>query len=241
MHARYVRRMDDTTPIIKLLLIEDDQRLARLTASYLERHHIHVSHASSGVTGLAHAASRQFDIILLDLNLPGLDGLEVCRQLRQRSDIPIVMVTARDELPDRVIGLDAGADDYIGKPFHSRELLSRVRALVRRARGRVGPPLSELVVGRLRFVPDRLQVLLDGRDIELTAYEFSLLYALARNAGRALSREHLIDLAKGNADESFDRSVDVHISRLRHKLSDNARKPTMLKTVRGVGYLLSAS
>lgn len=229
------------TPTIKLLLIEDDQRLAALTSGYLETHGIRVSHAATGPVGLEYACSRQYDVVLLDLNLPGLDGVEVCRQLRKRSDIPIIMVTARDEMPDRVIGLDAGADDYVGKPFSARELLSRVRAVVRRAQGRVGPSLTELVVGRLRLVPDQLQVVLDERVIAITAYEFSLLYALARNAGRALSREQMIDLAKGNADESFERSVDVHISRLRHKLGDNARRPTLLKTVRGVGYLLSAS
>lgn len=228
-------------PIIKLLLIEDDERLAALTAGYLEGHGIRVSHACTGPMGLEYACSRQFDVVLLDLNLPGLDGVEVCRQLRKRSDIPIIMVTARDEMPDRVIGLDAGADDYVGKPFSSRELLSRVRAVVRRAQGRVGPSLTEVIVGRLRLVPDQLQVVLDERVVDITAYEFSLLYVLAKNAGRALSREQMIDLAKGNADESFERSVDVHISRLRQKLGDNARKPTLLKTVRGVGYLLSTS
>ena len=227
--------------VIKLLLIEDDERLAALTAGYLESHGVLVSHARTGTQGLDDARSRQFDLVLLDLNLPGLDGVEVCRQLRTRSDIPIIMVTARDEMADRVVGLDAGADDYLGKPFSSRELLSRIRAVVRRARGRVGPALTELVVGRLRLMPDQLRVTLDGRAIDITAYEFALLYALARNAGRALSREQMLDLAKGNADESFERSVDVHVSRLRNKLGDDARRPTLLKTVRGIGYLLSAS
>lgn len=226
---------------INLLLIEDDRRLARLTAQYLEGHGIVVHRASSGPEGLRYASSRQFDVILLDLNLPGLDGVEVCRQIRQRSSVPIIMVSARDEMPDRVIGLDAGADDYVGKPFSSRELLSRVRAVVRRDRGRVGPTVTELVVGRLRFLPDRLQVLLDGREVNTTPYEFSLLHALARNAGRVLSREHLLNLARGNAEEAFDRSIDVHVSRLRQKLGDNARKPVLLKTVRGVGYLLGTS
>lgn len=227
--------------MIKLLLVEDDERLAALTREYLEGHGLVVSHAASGPAALDEVARRQFDVILLDLNLPGLDGVEVCRRIRARSDVPIIMVTARDELPDRVVGLDAGADDYVGKPFSSRELLSRIRAAVRRARGTVGPEASELQVGRLRLFPDRLAVYLDDRAVETTAHEFAILYVLARSAGRALSREQLLDLAKGNADEAFDRSVDVHISRLRSKLGDDARKPTLLKTVRGVGYMLVPS
>ncbi|MCB9626846.1 MAG: response regulator transcription factor [Sandaracinaceae bacterium] len=226
---------------IKVLLVEDDERLAALTTQYLEGHGLVMSRSSTGPDALAQVASRQFDVVLLDLNLPGLDGLAVCRRIRERSAVPIIMVTARDELFDRVIGLDAGADDYVSKPFSARELLSRIHATVRRARGSVGPELGQLEVGRLRMVPERLAVYLDQQPVETTSHEFAILYALAKNAGRALSREQLLDLAKGNAEESFDRSVDVHISRLRSKLGDDARKPTLLKTIRGVGYLLSTS
>lgn len=225
--------------VIKVLLVEDDTRLAALTTTYLESHQLVVAHAEDGMAALSHLTARQFDVILLDLNLPGIDGVEVCRQIRERSAIPILMLTARDELADRVVGLDAGADDYISKPFDSRELLSRIRAAVRRARGDVGPEQSELFVGRLRLVPDQLKVFLGDDVIDTTSHEFAVLYALAKFPGRVLSREQLLDLVKGNADEVFDRSVDVHISRLRQKLGDDARKPTLLKTIRGVGYMLA--
>jgi DNA-binding response OmpR family regulator len=226
---------------IKVLLVEDDERLALLTVQYLESHGLVMTRSATGSDALAQVAARQFDVVLLDLNLPGLDGVEVCRRIRERSGVPVIMLTARGELFDRVIGLDAGADDYVSKPFSARELLSRVRAIVRRARGSVGPELGQLEVGRLRLVPERLAVYLDDREVDATSHEFAILYALAKSAGRALSREQLLDLAKGNAEESFDRSVDVHISRLRSKLGDDARKPTLLKTIRGVGYLLATS
>ncbi len=225
--------------VIKVLLVEDDVRLAALTSDYLQGHGLLVVHSENGPKALHELSSRQFDVILLDLNLPGIDGVEVCRRIREKSSVPIIMLTARDELPDRVVGLDAGADDYVTKPFHSRELLSRIRSAVRRARGEVGPELDEVCVGNLRLLPAQLAVFLAGNAIEITAHEFAILYALAKNRGKVLSREQLLDLVKGNADESFDRSVDVHISRLRQKLGDDARRPTILKTVRGVGYMLA--
>jgi two-component system OmpR family response regulator len=225
---------------IKVLLIEDDERLAQLTARYLESHGLFVRVAGDGAEGIREVGTGRSDVVLLDLNLPGIDGVEVCRRLRQRSDVPIIMVTARVEEADRVVGLDAGADDYVSKPYSSRELLSRVRAVVRRARGRVGPPQSLLRVGALEIDASRLRVTLGGREILLTAYEFAVLHALAERAGRVMSREQLLDLAKGNTEDAFDRSIDGHISRLRHKLGDDARRPRILKTIRGVGYILTA-
>jgi DNA-binding response OmpR family regulator len=225
--------------VIRALLIEDDERLARLTARYLQGHGVVVSVVADGIQGLGEALRGQHDIILLDLMLPGRDGIEVCRQIRSRSDVPIIMVTARGEEVDRVLGLELGADDYLAKPFSSRELLARIRAQVRRARGQAGPSLHPVRVGGLLVDPRALRVTLDGRELPLTAYEFALLKALAERAGRVLSRERLLDLAKGSAEEAFDRSIDVHISRLRQKLGDDPKQPRLLKTVRGAGYVLA--
>ena len=229
-----------TQPTIKVLLVEDDTRLAQLTARYLEGHGVVVTVAPDGVEGQAEALRRQYDCIVLDLMLPGRDGIEVCRQLRQRSDVPIVMVTARGEESDRVLGLEVGADDYVTKPFSPRELLARVRANVRRVRGQAGPPADTIQVGQLVLDPAKMTVVLDGKSIDgITAYEFSILRALAQRPGKVLSREQLLDLAKGSADLSFDRSIDVHVSRLRAKLGDDSRNPKILKTVRGAGYMLA--
>jgi DNA-binding response OmpR family regulator len=224
---------------IKVLLVEDDSRLAQLTARYLEGHGVLVTVVGDGVEGQAEALRRQYDCIVLDLMLPGRDGIEVCRQLRGRTDVPIVMVTARGEEADRVLGLEVGADDYVTKPFSPRELLARIRANVRRVRGQAGPPAETVQVGGLVLDPARMTVSLDGKPIEVTAYEFSILRALAQRPGKVLSREQLLDLAKGSADLSFDRSIDVHVSRLRAKLGDDSRNPKILKTVRGAGYMLA--
>ncbi|MCE9668717.1 response regulator transcription factor [Myxococcus stipitatus] len=224
---------------IQVLLVEDDERLARLTARYLQEHGVIVTMSHTGPDALLEATRHSFDVILLDLMLPGRDGLEVCRDLRARTDVPIIMVTARGEEADRVLGLETGADDYLSKPYSSRELLARIRAQVRRARGKVGPVSQPVLAGRLMLDPRSLRATLDGRVLHLTTYEFSLLRALAERAGRVLSREQLLDLVKGSADEVFDRSVDVHIFRLRQKLEADPRNPMLLKTVRGAGYMLA--
>ncbi|MGE5184424.1 MAG: response regulator transcription factor, partial [Acidobacteriota bacterium] len=195
-----------TQPTIKVLLVEDDARLAQLTARYLEGHGAVVTVAGDGVEGQSEALRRQYDCVVLDLMLPGRDGIEVCRQLRQRIDVPIIMVTARGEEHDRVLGLEVGADDYVTKPFSPRELLARIKANVRRVRGQVGPRDETLRVGGLVLDPAKMTVTLDGRAIDVTAYEFSILRALAQRPGKVLSREQLLDLAKGSADLSFDRS-----------------------------------
>jgi DNA-binding response OmpR family regulator len=224
---------------IFVLYVEDDDRLAQLTAKYLESHGVRVVVVSNGLEAVNQAQRLRPDVVLLDLMLPGIDGLEVCRRIRSRLDTPIVMVTAHGDEPDRVVGLEGGADDYIVKPFSSRELLARIRAQARRSRGRAGPPGETVVVGNLRIEPQAMQASLDGRLIQLTTYEFALLRALADRAGHVLSREQLIDLVRGNAEEAFDRSIDVHISHLRQKLGDDPRNPRLLKTVRGVGYMLA--
>lgn len=224
---------------IQVLLVEDDERLARLTARYLQEHGVVVTLAHSGTDALVESNRHVFDVILLDLMLPGRDGLEVCRDLRGRTDVPIIMVTARGEEADRVLGLETGADDYLPKPYSSRELLARIRAQVRRARGKAGPSSQPVHAGRLLMDPRSLRATLDGRALQLTTYEFSLLRVLAERAGRVLSREQLLDLVKGSADEVFDRSVDVHIFRLRQKLEVDPRNPLLLKTVRGAGYMLA--
>jgi DNA-binding response OmpR family regulator len=228
-----------TAPPLLVLLVEDDLRLARLTREYLEGHGLAVVHVPDGRRGLEEASRGRFDAVLLDLMLPGKDGLEVCRELRARSDVPILVLTARGEEADRVLGLELGADDYLAKPFSPRELLARIRAVVRRARGRAGPAQEAVRVGGLRIDPAARHVTLDGKEVALTGYEFALLEALARRAGRVLSREQLMEIARGSAEESFDRSIDVHVSRLRQKLGDDPKRPRLIKTVRGSGYLLA--
>ena len=229
-----------TDPVLTALLVEDDARLAALTAEYLGGHGVVVTCTGDGAAGLEEASRRAYDVVLLDLMLPGKHGLEVCRELRSRSDVPIVILTARGEEADRVTGLELGADDYLAKPFSPRELLARIRAVVRRARGQVGPSVKPVRVGALALDPGARRATVQGQEIVLTGYEFSLLYALASRAGRVLSREQLIELAGGSADDAFDRSVDVHVSRLRQKLGDDPKNPRMLKTVRGSGYMLAA-
>ncbi|MBP7866328.1 MAG: response regulator transcription factor [Acidobacteria bacterium] len=228
-----------TDPIIRLLLVEDDRRLADLTREYLERHHVAVSLAFDGERGLDEALRFPFDVVLLDVMLPRRDGLGVCRAIREHKDVPIIMITARGEEADRVLGLETGADDYVPKPFSPRELLARVRSVVRRARGQAGPRRTVLTRGALTLDPAALSANRGGERLDLTAHEFHLLYALAENAGRVLTRERLLDLA-GGGEEAFDRSVDVHVSRLRRKLGDDPHQPRLIRTVRGAGYLFLA-
>ena len=229
----------DPSASISVLYVEDDERLARLTAQYLASHGVRVVIAKVGPEGLAQTLKLQPDVVLLDLMLPGMSGLEVCRKLRERVDTPIIMVTAHGDEADRVVGLEGGADDYIAKPFSSRELLARIRAQARRARKQVGPAGQALEVGPLRLEPQAMRATLNGDLLSLTTYEFALLKALVERAGRVLSREQLIDLVRGSAEEAFDRSIDVHISHLRQKLGDDPRNPRLLKTVRGAGYMLA--
>ncbi len=228
-----------TPPPVLALLVEDDARLAALTAEYLRGHGVSVTVVGDGIRAVEVATRTRFDVILLDLMLPRRDGLEVCREVRERSDVPILILTARGEEADRVLGLELGADDYLAKPFSPRELLARIRAQVRRARGQAGPPSRVVVVGSLTIDPGAMKATLGGRELRLTSYEFTLLRVLAERAGRVLSRERLLELCQGSAEEAFDRSIDVHVSRLRAKLGDDPKRPSLLKTVRGAGYQLA--
>ncbi|MEO8842315.1 MAG: response regulator transcription factor [Kofleriaceae bacterium] len=226
-------------PQIKILFVEDDERLANLTRRYLEGTGFQVTWESSGASA-NELARHGYDVVLLDLMLPGQDGIEICRNLRTQLDVPIIMVTARREEADRVLGLDSGADDYVTKPFSSRELVARIRAVVRRARGRLGPAAQLVQAGDISLDPQTMRVTVEGRDVRLTGYEFALLRVLAERVGRVLSREQLLDLSRyGGAEEAFERSIDIQISKLRAKLGDDARNPRFLKTVRGSGYLLA--
>jgi DNA-binding response OmpR family regulator len=230
--------MEQVVARIRVLLVEDDPKIARLTREYLEQHGIDVTWVADGHSALREALRPDIDAVVLDLMLPGRDGFAVCREIRAQSHVPIVVVTARVEVADRVLGLELGADDYMTKPFSARELLARIQAVVRRAQGRAGPAPRDLRVGRLVLDLEKYSASLDQQPLTLTVCEFTLLRALAEQAGRVLSRERLLDLARGNAEEAFDRSIDVRISRLRQKLGDDPRSPRLLKTIRGYGYML---
>ena len=222
----------------RILLIEDDARLAEMVSEYLGESGFRVSIAAGGRAGLERVAREPFDALVLDLMLPDMDGLEVCRELREKSDTPVLMLTARGDAADRIVGLELGADDYLPKPFQPRELLARLRAILRRgksSRGRV--PL--LRFGNLEIDRESRSVRVDGEERTLTGYQFALLVALAENAGRVLSRETLMDLVKGEPLEAFDRSIDVHVSRIRAAIEDDPRKPRRIVTVRGAGYVFA--
>jgi two-component system OmpR family response regulator len=232
----------DEVPVeadISVVYVEDDERLARLTTQYLTSHRIAVHLVPRGDQAVAEVLRVRPDVVLLDLNLPGLDGVEVCRQLRMRIDVPIIMVTARTEEADRVIGLEGGADDYVAKPFQSRELVARIRAQARRGRGESGPRAERIEIGALMIDSSTMEVTVSGKPVSLTTAEFQLLHVLAQRAGRVLGREQLLQLLHGTADEAFDRSIDVVVSRVRQKIEEDPRNPRLLKTIRGVGYMLT--
>jgi two-component system, OmpR family, phosphate regulon response regulator OmpR len=221
----------------RILLIEDDKRLAEMVKSYLGEFGFSVTAAHSGGDGIALYRRESFDALILDLMLPDMDGLEVCRQIRLDAQARILMLTARGDAMDRVIGLEMGADDYLAKPFEPREMLARLRAILRRAKG---DNKSEVLrFGRLDIDAGALQVRLDGEPRALTSYQFALLLGLARHAGRVMSREALMDLVKNERLEAFDRSIDVHISRIRAAIEDDPKKPRRVITVRGAGYVFA--
>ncbi len=227
---------------MRALLVDDDTELARLLADYLGSHSVTLEHVEDGARAIERldAALESFDIVLLDVMLPGMDGFEVCRRIRGRHDVPVIMLTARGDDTDRVVGLELGADDYVPKPFNPRELLARMRAVVRRAR-----PAShagdQVEVGDLRVDVPAHKASLGGKELLLTSFEFRVLAVLARRAGETVTREELAGavLPKGGRyDPSVDRSLDVHVSHLRQKLGDDAREPRRIRTIRGVGYVL---
>lgn len=221
----------------KILLVEDDPRLARMVEDYLREGGFSVMHAASGKGGVEMAQRTPFDAIILDLMLPDIDGLEVCRQIRTQARTPILMLTARGDALDRIIGLEMGADDYLPKPFEPRELLARLRAVLRRSQA--APAANILRFGRLEVDKDAREVRIDGLHRPLTAYQYEITLAMAERAGRVLSRETLFDLVKGESIEAFDRSIDVHISRIRSAIEDNPKRPRRVLTVRGAGYVFA--
>jgi DNA-binding response OmpR family regulator len=222
----------------RILIVEDDSRLADMLLEYLGQAGFGVTVASLGATALEKLADADYDAVVLDLMLPDMDGLNVCRQLRAKYDTPVLMLTARGDAVDRIVGLELGADDYLPKPFEPRELVARLRAIMRR-RVRGTTDERPLRFGRLELDTGARVVRLDGKPCELTGYQFNLLLTLAKNAGRVLSREVLMDLVKGEEFESFDRSIDVHISRIRAVIEDNPKKPRRIITVRAVGYVFA--
>ena len=225
---------------MRALLIDDDRELARLLGDYLGPHGVELEAVETGALGLERLEARTYDVVLLDVMLPGADGFEICRRIRRKHDVPIVMLTARGDDTDRIVGLELGADDYLPKPFNPRELLARVRAVMRRARP--GAVSERLTVGTLEVDVPGHRVTVAGKEVPLTSFELRLLVALARRAGETVPREELasaLSSLKGSGyDPTVDRSLDVHVSHLRQKLGDDAREPRMIRTVRGVGYVL---
>ncbi|OHV78731.1 response regulator [Ensifer sp. LCM 4579] len=228
-----------------ILVVDDDPRIRQMLARYFEDEGYRISLAGDGREMRNCLETQMIDIILLDLVLPGEDGLALARDIRARSDIPIIMLTGRNDVVDRIVGLEIGADDYIAKPFHLREVLARLRSALRRRQPPAavsGEPQSEIYsfegwrldVGRRQLLSD------DGEEILLTTGEFDMLCVLVKHAGRVLQRELLMDLTRGRNLEAFDRTIDAQIARLRRKIEQDPSKPALIKSVRGVGYVFSA-
>ena len=222
---------------LRVLCIDDDHRLFELLASFLEPNGVTLFHAPDGRQGLAALEGGVFDAVLLDVMMPGIDGLEVCKRIRQKSRVPVIMLTAKGDETDRVVGLELGADDYVPKPFSPRELLARLRAVLRRTSPDAGATtlsVRDIVID----VPAR-DVRVAGVPIELTGIEFDILVTLARRPGRVVPRDTLLSQAGRDDVTVGDRTVGVHVSHLRRKLGDDPRAPRLIKTVRGVGYVLA--
>lgn len=237
----------------RVLLVDDDRKFARLVAEYLEPFGFAVTAVHTGPEGVAAAVGGEarYAAAILDLMLPGMDGFEVLRRIREKSNLPVLMLTARGEETDRIVGLEIGADDYLAKTASTRELLARLRALLRRTAPRAAeashsapattPPalkLAEFVVGPVRVVPEARKAFVGGVQVTLTPVEFDLLVVLARSAGRVKTRDQLLEECRDREYEVFDRSIDMHISALRKKLGDDPRKPRLIHTIRTVGYMM---
>jgi len=227
----------------RVLIIDDDARLAEMVRAYLSRAGFEVDVRGRALAGVEAVLSSRpnggYDAVVLDIMLPDIDGLEACRRLRAGSDVAILMLSARGEDADRIIGLEVGADDYLPKPFNPRELEARLKAILRRRAAPAGEGGVVLRFGRLEIDAGSRAVRIEGRDVAVTSYQFDLLLALARHAGKVLSRERLMDLVKGEELEAFDRSIDVHISRLRAVIETDPAHPRRIITVRGAGYLFA--
>jgi DNA-binding response OmpR family regulator len=222
---------------LRVLCIDDDTRLFVLLACFLEPNGVGLIHAADGRQGLAALEGGVFDAVLLDVMMPGIDGLEVCKRIRQKSQVPVIMLTAKGDETDRVVGLELGADDYVPKPFSPRELLARLRAVLRRTSPEAAAPT--LVVRDIVIDVAARGVRVAGAEVELTGIEFDILLTLARRPGRVVPRDTLLAQAGRDDVTVGDRTVDVHVSHLRRKLGDDPRAPRLIKTVRGVGYVLA--
>ena len=219
----------------RILIIDDDDRIRALLAEYLGGRGFAVETAADGIQGLERLRAGGLDLAVVDVMMPGLDGFDVVRSIRPSSAVPIIMLTARGDDFDRIVGLELGADDYLAKPFNPRELVARIEAVLRRSGS--APAAGQILrAGPIAVDPDRRTVTLRDEPVELTTTEFEILRTLVANAGRVIPRERLMELARGEDYAAFDRSVDVHVSHIRRKLGDDARKPVFVKTVRGVGY-----
>lgn len=223
----------------RVLLIDDDESLAAMVGEYLGRAGFHVTLRHDVGSGLETLRREHFVALLLDVMLPDGDGFDVCRRVRAESEIPILMLTARGDEMDRIVGLELGADDYLPKPFHPRELLARLRAVLRRREAPRTPGVPPLRFGRLEIDREARVVRLDGEERPLTGHQFDLLCVLATSAGRVLSRDALMERVRGESLEAFDRSIDVHVSRIRAAIEDDPKQPRRILTIRGAGYLFS--
>ena len=227
----------------RLLMIEDDARLAGMVSEYLSQSGYAVEHALDGATGLSALQEKPIDLVVLDLMLPDIDGLEVCRRLRalpgEVARTPVLMLTAKGDPMDRIVGLELGADDYLPKPFEPRELLARIRAVLRRHQPGAAPEHQVLRFGTLEIDRDARIVTVGGQPAELTSYQFDLLVTLAERAGRVLTREQIMEAVRGRELEAFDRSIDVHMGRIRAAIEEDVKNPKRIVTVRGVGYVFA--
>ena len=226
-----------------LLMIEDDARLAAMVGEYLTQSGFVVTHMPDGESGLGALQDKPVDLVVLDLMLPGIDGLEVCRRIRalpgDAARVPVLMLTAKGDPMDRVVGLEIGADDYLPKPFEPRELLARIRAVLRRHQGGAAPEHKLMRFGALEIDRDARVVSVAGQPAELTSYQFDLLVTLAERAGRVLTRDQIMEAVRGRELEAFDRSIDVHMGRIRAAIEQDVKNPKLILTVRGVGYVFA--
>ena len=231
----------------QLLMIEDDHRLAQMVGEYLGQSGLQVTHMADGASGLARLQAPEGgqlpDLVILDLMLPDIDGLEVCRRIRAlpgaAAQVPVLMLTAKGDPMDRVIGLEIGADDYLPKPFEPRELLARIRAILRRRESGAQPATQVLRFGSLEIDRDARTVSVHGQPAELTSYQFDLLVTMAERAGRVLTRDQIMEAVRGRELEAFDRSIDVHMGRIRAAIEQDVKNPRRILTVRGVGYVFA--
>ena len=226
-----------------LLMIEDDARLAAMVSEYLTQSGFAVTHMPDGESGLGALQDKPVDLVVLDLMLPGIDGLEVCRRIRalpgDAARVPVLMLTAKGDPMDRVVGLEIGADDYLPKPFEPRELLARIRAVLRRHQGGAAPEHKLMRFGALEIDRDARVVSVAGQPAELTSYQLDLLVTLAERAGRVLTRDQIMEAVRGRELEAFDRSIDVHMGRIRAAIEQDVKNPKRILTVRGVGYVFA--